>query len=418
MTTTRAALLLIACLAAAAASAQEPPRKGELDDVESRLREHAAEEKRFKNEASSREKEIAALRARMVEAANSVQASERRIAGITTELSALDAEEAKIAAALLSERKNLGDVLAALQSLEISRPPALLVAPNDANEAARAAMLLSGAAPELEARAKTLRDEMARLAAIREDRQRQREAFEKTNQEIVARRAVLADLLGKKQRERDVAASLATAAQQETAALAARATSLREVIDRLDRLASAIVPRLKPPPPQRLTPPPAAPSTPEPSLADAARQTARIREAYAPQTPFAKLRGALEAPVVGALAGKFGDDKPEGGKFEGVRFAVRDKAIIVAPHEGNVAFARQWGPLGNLVILDVGSGYHLLLIGVSDLLVQEGQKVTAGEPVGSVAAATPGGDAFLDFEIRRNSQPVNPSLWLAGSSSG
>lgn len=413
----RAIAVCLVALAAlsgpAPARAQEDPaRSEELADTEAQLRKRAAEERKLKDEAASRQREIEALRKQMVDTAKSVQNAERRITTIESELENLDVEEAKIGTSLLLERKTLGDVLAALQSLELSRPPALLVSPDDANEAARAAMLLSGAAPEIEARAQALRAKLNRLTEIRKARDRERKDFEKTNAEIEQRRTVLAELLAKKQTERDVAASLAAAAQRETAALAARAGDLRGVIERLDRLATAITPRLKPraPKPDVLT------SAPIPAPAT---RPSRPKSLFAPGTPFAQTKGALMAPVAGDVTGRFGAVKPEGGKFEGVRFAVRDKAIVTAPHEASVAFAQPYGPLGNVIILDVGAGYHMLLIGVSNLLVQEGQSVGAGEPVGSIAAgAEGGGEAFLDFEIRRNQEPINPSLWLARQTAG
>lgn len=408
---------LFACaLAAAVLTAPtilaQPVGGAQLADVETQLKRRFEEERRLKDEAERRAREVDALRKRMVETATAVQGAERRIAAITEELQRLDEEEAKIGTSLLIERNNLGDVLAALQRLEISRPPALLVTPDDANRAARAAMLLSAAAPEIELRAKALRAKLDRLAQIRKDRDRERADFEKTNVEIGQRRSVLAELLAKKQKERDVAAGLAAAAQRETAALAARATDIRGVIDRLDRFATAIVPRLKPPAPR---PEQIASSRPTPA---ASRVVPTTREAFSPGLPFPRIKGAMAAPVVGALTGRFGAPKPEGGAFEGVRFEVRDQAIVTAPHDASVAFAQSWGPIGNVVILDVGSGYKLLLIGVTNLLVQEGQTVAAGEPVGSIAAARPGGEAILDFEIRRNSEPVNPSLWLKRAPSG
>lgn len=401
--------LLFAIASPDPGAAQNRDRDGELAKVEASLRARAAEERRLKDEAKAREKEVAALRAQMIAAADALQSAERKIAEISEDLARLDEEEAVIGTSLLVERDALGDVLAALQSFEMSRPPALLISPDDANKAARAAMLLAGAAPEIEKRAADLRAKLDRLTAIRAERDRERAAFEKTNEEIRARRGVLAEVLARKQQERDLATRLAAAAQQETAALAARATSLRELIDRLDRLATAIVPRLKPP-------------APKPDRIEVKPKTsppiARIRDHFEPSAPFSKARGALSPPVVGALAGKFGAAKPEGGEFEGVRFAVRDQAIVTAPYEASIAFARPYGPIGNVVILDVGAGYHVLLIGVSALLVEEGQTVAAGEPVGSMNAETAGGEAYLDFEIRKNSAPLNPALWLARQASG
>lgn len=399
------ALFCCAVPAAAPAAAQIDRRAEELADVEQRLKDRAEEEKRLKNEVEEREKEVASLRYRMIETANSLQESEKRMSEIAEELARLTAEASALEAKLKTEQETLGDVLAGLQSLEISRPPALLVSPDDANKAARAAILLADAAPTLEARARALRTDLDRLAALREERDRQRAALEKTSEEISARRVVLAELLKKKQGERDVAAGLAAAAQKETAALAARATTLREVIRRLERLASSITPRLKPPR-SRLDQPAPAPLA-----------KSRLRpEPFAPAMPFTAARGALRPPVVGRLAGAFGAARPGGGRYEGVRFATRDQAIVTAPYEASVAFARPWDPIGNLIVLDVGGGYHILLIGVSSILVQEGQKVAAGEPVGAMSGGQTGEPASLDLEIRKGGEPVDPSLWLSRKS--
>ena len=97
-------------------------------------------------------------------------------------------------------------------------------------------MLLSDAAPALEKKASEIRRSIDKLAAVRADLDRERANFEKTNQEVNSRRTVLAELVETKQAERDVAASLAAAAQKETAALAARATSLRGILRALSAL--------------------------------------------------------------------------------------------------------------------------------------------------------------------------------------
>lgn len=384
---------------------QPDKRTEELKSIEKRLKDRADEERRLKDEAAAREKEVAALRYRMIETANSLQDAERRIGEISEELTRLDAEEAALAASLKAQQENLGDVLGALQSLELAKPPALLVSPGDANKAARAAMLLSDAAPALEAQASILRADLQRLAAVRANRDSERAAFQKTGAEISGRRKVLAELLERKLAERDVATALAAAAQKETAALAARATTLRDVIRRLERLASSITPRLKPAAPKNDSPR-------EPTVLS--KKPDRNPEAFKPARAFAEARGALKPPVVGKLTGNYGAPRPEGGSFDGVRFAAADQAIVTAPYEASVAFARNWGPMGNLIVLDVGSGYHILLVGVSAFLVQEGQKVAAGEPLGLMASD--GGDANLDLEIRRNGEPVNPSLWLSKKS--
>ena len=389
-------------LSAATAVAQNEPV--ELEEVERRLKDQAEEEKRLRDEAEAREREVAALRHRLIETANSLQEAERKITALEESIEALEVEQSEAEEALRAESENLSEVLAALQSLEMSRPPALLVTPENANEAARAAMLLSDAAPQVEARAQRLRQAIDRLAALTRTLEEDRTRLSESNRELEGRRDVLAELMKQKEEERSVAEKLASTAQRETAQLAARATSLREVLQRLERLAHSVTPRIKPPPPLRRigstgnVPPPAIkPETRTPLV------TARR---------FNDARGALRAPVAGRLTGEFGKNRPEGGVYKGMRFTVRDQAIVTAPFEGRVEFAQYWQPVGNLIVLDVGGGFHVLLIGVGSILVEESQRVAAGEPIAEMA----GRGAILDLEIRKDREPVNPALWLSRKS--
>ncbi|MFN0024238.1 MAG: murein hydrolase activator EnvC family protein [Parvularculaceae bacterium] len=399
-------VLALAGLSPAIAQPREEQREQhrELADIEKKLKERRGDETRLRDEAKARDKDVAALRHRMIEAADALQDAERRIGEIKAQTARLEGEQTQLSASLATQQASLGDALAALQSIERARPPALLVSPEDAAHAARTAMLLADVTPQIEARAGALKETLARHADVRAALDKERLASEKTNAEIAQRRALLAELLEGKQSERRTAERLAKAAQSETAALAARADSLRGILNRLEKLARVVAPRVKPPAPARGRTPPAA------SL-DLPSSAAQRPAPYRPARPFAGARGALKAPIVGNVIGSFGAARPEGGKFDGLRYAASSGAIVTAPFEGNVSFARNWDPIGNLIVLDVGGGFHILLLGVGAFLVEEGQSVKAGEPV----AAMSGADAELDLEIRRNGDPVNPSLWLSGN---
>jgi septal ring factor EnvC (AmiA/AmiB activator) len=406
-------LILCFALAAQTAAAQnsvDDKSRSELEEIEKKLEERQREEKRLKNEVGARDREVKALRLRMIETANALQDAEKRIADINVETARLESEERDLLVTLRKRKSDLGDVLGALQSLERARPPALLVAPEDAASAARIALLLADAAPDLEAKAAEVGDALERLKNVRLALDEERANFEKTNEEVEDRRRVLAALLKTKQDERDVARRLAAAAQGETAALAARALTLREVLGRLERLARSVTPRLKPPPPTQ-----DAPASPTP----ATRSTVRGPSLkFIPSRPFASAKGALRPPVVGDITGRFGAVRPEGGKFEGVRFAAAADAIVTAPYEGNIVFARPWDRVGNLMVMDVGGGYHILLIGVGAFLVEEGQNVAAGEPIGVMSGNGTETLADLDLEVRKDREPVNPLLWLSGKIGG
>jgi len=185
-----------------------PKPAATLRSIEAQLKSKAEEEARLIEEAAARAREIQSLRYRLIETANTIQDSEREIARIETELVRLSAEEMDAEADLRAEQATLSEVLAALQAFELSQPPALLVSPDDANEAARAALLLSEAAPALAEKASRLRETVERLSAARDALARERQNYVDTANALAARRQVLAeDLAGAiTERERKEAA--------------------------------------------------------------------------------------------------------------------------------------------------------------------------------------------------------------------
>jgi septal ring factor EnvC (AmiA/AmiB activator) len=72
-----------------------------------------------------------------------------------------------------------------------------------------------------------------------------------------------------------------------------------------------------------------------------------------------------------------------------------------------------WLPgLGQLIILDHGSGY-ISLYGYNDSLKRAvGEQVSAGEVI-ATTAQTESGNSKMYFEIRDSGRPVDPAIWLA-----
>ena len=96
-----------------------------------------------------------------------VGASEAAALEAQESLNALREEEAELLARLETNREALIGLLAAIQRIETQTPPAVLAAPEDAADAARAAALMAEVAPALQERADT-------LTAQIEDKTRQR----------------------------------------------------------------------------------------------------------------------------------------------------------------------------------------------------------------------------------------------------
>jgi septal ring factor EnvC (AmiA/AmiB activator) len=119
----------------------------------------------------------------------------------------------------------------------------------------------------------------------------------------------------------------------------------------------------------------------------------------------------------------FGDTGADGTTLKGISLKTREEARITAPADGWVVYAGPFRSYGQLLIINAGGGYHLLIAGMSRIDVSLGQFVLAGEPIavmGSPAAPSFSGDEnsspVLYVEFRKDGKPVDPGPWWAEAS--
>ena len=124
--------------------------------------------------------------------------------------------------------------------------------------------------------------------------------------------------------------------------------------------------------------------------------------------------------------GEFGAPDGLGGSEKGLSIASRASAEVTAPCDGWVVYAGPLRSYGQLLILNAGGGYHVLLMGMQRISVDPGQFVLTGEPVavmesgGQVAAAaatTTPSQPVLYIEFRKDGTPIDPGPWWATSES-
>ncbi len=128
-------------------------------------------------------------------------------------------------------------------------------------------------------------------------------------------------------------------------------------------------------------------------------------------------RARLQPPVRGVIVKGWGE-ATDAGPATGVSYRAAPGARVVSPCGGRVVFANSFRSYGQLLILDCGGGYHIVLSGLERLSVRSGQAVSAGEPVGLMPLSEPGSTTrpkVLYIELRRNGRPVNPAPWLRNS---
>ena len=144
-----------------------PPDPEEAARLEREEREAAARAEAARRQAEDLASEVALMQRQLVELGQRVGASEAAALEAQESLNALREEEAELLARLETNREALIGLLAAIQRIETQTPPAVLAAPEDAADAARAAALMAEVAPALQERADT-------LTAQIEDKTRQR----------------------------------------------------------------------------------------------------------------------------------------------------------------------------------------------------------------------------------------------------
>ncbi|NJR20576.1 MAG: FAD-dependent oxidoreductase, partial [Hyphomonadaceae bacterium] len=98
-------------------------------------------------------------------------------------------------------------------------------------------------------------------------------------------------------------------------------------------------------------------------------------------------------------------------RSEGVTIRTRRAAQVVSPFDGAIEFAGPFRSYGRVLIINVGSGFRVVLAGLSTTFAEAGQEVLAGEPIGEMAN-DPRIVPELYMEVRQASEPVDPRLWL------
>lgn len=129
---------------------------------------------------------------------------------------------------------------------------------------------------------------------------------------------------------------------------------------------------------------------------------------------FAALRGKLRLPVMGNIAGRFGNPRAEGGAvWKGIFIRAAEGAEVKAVAGGAVVFSDWLRGFGNLLIIDHGDDFLSVYGNNESLLAAVGASVKNGDSVATVGNSGGNPDSGLYFELRYQGQPFDPLKWAA-----
>lgn len=440
-------------------TAQEAP-VSKLRDVERELGSAKSRAGQLEEEMASIKTERAELSKKLIDTAARIQARESQITAGETRLARLGEEERDVGIRLDFRKGTMTDMLGALQKLEREPPPVLAVRPDDAVSAIRSAMLLSTVVPQIRAEADSLSRELRQLARLRNDIVEEQRQLALNKDQLSREQSVIERLLEVKSNLASRTAAEIRAAREKAEQLAAEAGSLRELLARLEaeraraeaekaqalaqaeareaeesRLA-ALAPAEKSPESAVESPDrtsggesaAAAPSAEIPSVeavrapTNEERRLALARpDRMQPSASFASIRGKLAPPAQGPLFRSFGAPDGFGGRTRGMSMATRIQAQVTSPSDGWVMFAGTFRGYGQLLIIDPGDGYHILLAGMERIHVSAGQFVLAGEPIGNMGAeaiqsaaigrVSDSSEPLLYVEFQKDGKSIDPQPW-------
>lgn len=319
-------------------------------------------------------------RNRVAALSQTIRAYEEGLAALRGALREAALREATLTHAFDAKRDGIGRLLGVLATMEANPGPLLLLHPDGALGTARSGMILADVTPALQAEALMLKAELQELADLR-------------SLQVSAGKTLQAGL---------------------AAAQTARTELSQAISDRTDL-------------PLRFND--------DPESLRMLLESADTLDAFAlglspdeeAGTSFAAEKGRLRLPALGKILRKPDEADAAGVRRPGITFATQARALITSPWPATIRYR---GPLldyGNVMIVEPGDGYLLVLAGLDVLYGEVGEVVSAGAPLGLMGGAAAATEEFMTppadgsggrdtetlyMELRQGAQPVDPMPWF------
>jgi len=391
------------------------------------------------NQADRKQSELEALKRRLQtlqqefrdtqvhhqEAADELRQSERAISSAVRQLRQLDNERQHAqtdlqtltqqadatAARIRAQQVYLAQALKAAYQRGQGEALKLILNGADPNQTARDLRYLAYLSRAQHAMIEALRADLAQLAALQQ--QTAQKSTELTQLQA-AREAEQQKLLADKRARVQVLQKLSVQIQRqrrEISNLKRDERSLTQLVERLNRLMAQQAVRARAA--QRAQKKQAVERDAGGKPRRAVGVNTETPVAFRSDRPFSGLKGSLRLPVAGELMNHFGAQREGGGvSWKGLFIRAAEGTAVKVIAAGQVVFAEWLRGFGNLIIVDHGEGYMSLYSNNESLYKQVGERVQPGDAIATVGNSGGQPDPGLYFEMRHQSRPVNPLLWV------
>lgn len=383
-----------------------PPQKSEdadiaaaRSDLEAAQRDLAASATRSKAlqaEEDALKKEKARLREDIAAAVKAERAAAEESAAGARHLQELSEQKQQSQGLLDRERAEMAEILAGAEKLSLNHPPALLVSASDAAQSRRAAVMLGSLLPQMQEKVQSMQKTMQALADAEATLQTAQQELAALRERRQAEQKRLAFLLEQKAELQRKSRCNLQKEEKRRKELEEKAQSLQDLLGELEkeRRRDNVFGGGKD------------------------KDTAPLL-----RRPFSALRGALPLPADGRFIARFGA-LSAGKSSQGEIMETKPAAIVSTPADSIVRYAGQFRSYGQVLILDVGENYYMILSGMERIDAEVGEILRQSDPVGKMSGVLPTDKndkkagkirPRLYIEIRKDGRSVNPASWWARS---
>ena len=363
------------------------------------------------------------LRQALIESAARRKELEKQVSDSEDKLARYRVREDEIRLSFRERRAFLAEVLAALQRMGRNPPPALLVTPEDALASVRTAILLGAVVPGVRHETDKLAADLQELVDLRSGIEKEKESYLATMETRKEEERRMDLLLAENARLSSRSAADLEIERRRSEELAGKASSLEGLIGSLEGEIASVreAARKAREEEERLR------KQSEEERRGSEQATLPDKNRIAPAYLFSDLKGRLELPSTGEVLRRFGDPDGTGHEAKGMVIASTPGAVVTAPADGWVVFAGEFRSYGQMIILNTGDGYHVVLSGMDRVNTRQGSFVLSGEPLATmgnkrVASATAlaleTDRPTLYIEFRKDGIPVDSRPWWAEKDAG
>ena len=357
--------------------AKLPSSAQQLKSLSSELKEKTPELASAKEKSDQLAAEASALRQKLIATAARIEVLERQQADAQARIAQLTAEDERLSAGFANDRVAVTKLLGVLERLQHDMPPALAMRPDDALAAARGSMLIGASLPPVYAQAASLSRRIDALKRTRKALEQQEAQAADTAGRLTIARGDLDDLLAQKEKEAEGAAVTYGNLKSRLETVARQAADFQALLARVKALRQQG-------------------GESGPGMVTVMAENSGSLGGLG--------KNSLLEPVVGAVVGTSDSASP------GLSYATQANAQVIAPADGKVLYAGPYHKNGQVLILEITTGYDVVLAGLGRVTVKPNDQLLAGEPVGNMPPDA--ADDRLYFELRHGGHGQSPAPWL------